>query len=80
MDKTYANLTEAEEELMIQNEFHALLADYANTTHIQKIALITRAFEFANKAHKGTKRRSGEPYIMQSTSSISSRSIARCLP
>jgi GTP diphosphokinase / guanosine-3',5'-bis(diphosphate) 3'-diphosphatase len=64
MDKTYANLTEAEEELMIQNEFHALLADYANTTHIQKIALITRAFEFANKAHKGTKRRSGEPYIM----------------
>ena len=58
------NLTEAEEQEMIHKEFQALLADYAATRHKQKVELITRAFEFANKAHQGTKRRSGEPYIM----------------
>ncbi|HHT61018.1 MAG: bifunctional (p)ppGpp synthetase/guanosine-3',5'-bis(diphosphate) 3'-pyrophosphohydrolase [Paludibacteraceae bacterium] len=64
MKNTYLNLTEEEEELMIQNEFRALLDDYANTAHVQKVEIITRAFEFAHKAHKGTKRCSGEPYIM----------------
>lgn len=64
MDKTYTNLTPQQEEEMIQKEFHALLADYAATAHKQKVEIITRAFEFANKAHHGVKRRSGEPYIM----------------
>ena len=59
MKNTYLNLTEEEEELMIQNEFRALLDDYANTAHVQKVEIITRAFEFAHKAHKGTKRCSG---------------------
>ena len=36
MKNTYLNLTEEEEELMIQNEFRALLDDYANTAHVQK--------------------------------------------
>ena len=61
---TFINLTQAEEDEMIQKEFQALLHDYAGTAHPQKVEIITRAFEFANKAHKGTKRRSGEPYIM----------------
>ncbi len=61
---TFVNLTQAEEDEMIQKEFQALLQDYAATRHKQKVEIITRAFEFANKAHKGTKRRSGEPYIM----------------
>lgn len=61
---TFISLTQAEEDEMIQNEFQALLHDYAGTAHPQKVEIITRAFEFANKAHKGTKRRSGEPYIM----------------
>ncbi len=60
----FVNLTQAEEDEMIQQEFQALLKDYAATRHTQKVEIITRAFEFANKAHKGTKRRSGEPYIM----------------
>lgn len=49
---------------MIEQEFQALLADYANTAHKQKVELITRAFEFAKSAHQGVRRRSGEPYIM----------------
>jgi GTP pyrophosphokinase len=54
-------LTEDEQ---IQFEFEALLEDYRNTAHRQKIELITKAFNFAKAAHKGIKRRSGEPYIM----------------
>lgn len=54
----------AEEEQMIHREFEALLDDYAHTMHRQKVELITRAFEVANKAHYGVRRLSGEPYIM----------------
>lgn len=49
---------------MIQQEFEALLEDYRQTPHRQKIELITSAFEFAKQAHSGIRRRSGEPYIM----------------
>ncbi len=52
------------EEEQIQREFEALLDDYRRTNHRQKIELITKAFNFANSAHKGMRRRSGEPYIM----------------
>lgn len=58
-----SEFTHAEEE-MIQREFEALLDDYAHTMHRQKIELITRAFHFANQAHHGVRRLSGEPYIM----------------
>ncbi len=54
----------ADEELMIQREFEALLDDYAHTPHRQKVELITHAFNFAHKAHYGVRRLSGEPYIM----------------
>ena len=53
-----------EEEQMIQREFEALLDDYAHTPHRQKVELITHAFKFANHAHYGVRRLSGEPYIM----------------
>ena len=49
---------------MIQQEFEALLADYARTPHRQKVELITHAFNFAHQAHYGVRRLSGEPYIM----------------
>lgn len=35
-----------------------------NSHHRKKADLITRAFNFAREAHKGARRRSGEPYIM----------------
>jgi len=53
-----------EEEQQIQEAFKSLLAVYASTHHRQKVEIITRAFEFANKAHHGVRRLSGEPYIM----------------
>lgn len=53
-----------EEEQMIQNAFEQLLDDYAHTLHHQKVELITRAFHFANQAHHGVRRLSGEPYIL----------------
>ena len=53
-----------EEELMIQREFEALLDDYAHTAHRQKVEIITHAFNFANQAHYGVRRLSGEPYIL----------------
>lgn len=52
------------EDDLIQQEFEALLEDYRKTNHRQKIELITKAFNFSKAAHKGIKRRSGEPYIM----------------
>lgn len=52
------------EDDLIQQEFEALLEDYRKTNHRQKVELITKAFNFAKAAHKGIKRRSGEPYIM----------------
>lgn len=52
------------EEEAIQREFEALLDDYKNTNHRQKVEIVTKAFQFANAAHKDMRRRSGEPYIM----------------
>jgi GTP pyrophosphokinase len=49
---------------MIQDGFNALLEDYLKSNHRRKVERITKAFNFANQAHAGVKRRSGEPYIM----------------
>ncbi len=52
------------EEEVIENAFQSLLNDYLKTKHRKRVEIITKAFNFANQAHKGIKRRSGEPYIM----------------
>lgn len=52
------------EERMIDEEFQGLLNDYLNSNHRRKVDVITRAFNMAREAHKGARRRSGEPYIM----------------
>lgn len=52
------------EEEMIEQAFQQLLNDYLATKHRKRIEIITKAFNFANQAHKGIKRCSGEPYIM----------------
>lgn len=58
------HIVRSADEIMIQEEFDNLIADYLNTNHRRKVELITKAFNLANKAHHGAKRRSGEPYIM----------------
>jgi len=55
---------EKAEEAMIEQAFQELLNDYLATRHRKRVEIITKAFNFANQAHKGIKRRSGEPYIM----------------
>lgn len=57
------DIIEAEDKL-IQDEFEALLNDYLNSSHRKKVEIITKAFNFAKAAHKGIRRRSGEPYIL----------------
>jgi len=52
------------EEEKIFEQFQLLLNDYLNSNHRKKVDLITKAFKFAYNAHRGVKRRSGEPYIM----------------
>ncbi len=52
------------EEMMIDQAFEKLLDEYRATKHRKRVEIITKAFNFANQAHKGIKRRSGEPYIM----------------
>ncbi len=52
------------EEQLIEDEFNALLADYLASNHRRKVEIITKAFNFANHAHKGVERASGEPYIL----------------
>ena len=52
------------EDQMIEEEFQGLLNDYLNSNHRRKVDIITRAYNMAKEAHKGARRRSGEPYIM----------------
>ena len=57
-------LTPEQEDALIQSEFDALLEGYLNSNHRKKTDIINRAFAFAREAHKGVRRRSGEPYIL----------------
>ena len=63
-ETTYLKEKEKAEEQTISQAFQELLTDYLATRHRRRVEIITKAFNFANQAHKGIKRRSGEPYIM----------------
>jgi GTP pyrophosphokinase len=52
------------EERVIDEEFNGLLNDYLNSNHRRKVHIITKAFNLAREAHRGARRRSGEPFIM----------------
>ncbi|MCM1067101.1 MAG: RelA/SpoT family protein [Muribaculaceae bacterium] len=52
------------DEKMIQEAYQDLLNGYLQSNHRKKVEIIERAFQFAKEAHKGVRRRSGEPYIM----------------
>lgn len=57
-------LASAEEEEVVEREFRELLAAYLASNHRKKVEIIERAYRFAKSAHKGVRRRSGEPYIL----------------
>ncbi len=56
--------TPEEEERMIEDAFQDVLTGYLNSNHRKKVEIIERAYRFAKEAHKGIRRRSGEPYIL----------------
>ena len=55
-----------------QNDYEVIARDYEDLKEAARkrcsdeseIEMIQKAFEFANEAHKGVRRRSGEPYIL----------------
>lgn len=52
------------EDKIVDAAFNDLLNCYLESNHRKKVDIIRRAFEFAREAHKGARRRSGEPYIL----------------
>ncbi len=56
--------TPEEEERMIESAYQDVLEGYLNSNHRKKVEIIERAYKFAKEAHKGVRRRSGEPYIL----------------
>jgi len=59
-----SSLPPEEEDRIIEAEFADLLNGYLASPHRKKVEIIERAFRFAKMAHKGIRRRSGEPYIL----------------
>lgn len=64
MDSKPLTTQEQHDEELIQAAFERLKESYMSSNHRGKIDLITKAFNFAKAAHKGVRRRSGEPYIL----------------
>lgn len=58
------DIINTQEDLLVESEFNALIDDYLKTNHRRKVEIITKAFLLAKEAHKGARRRSGEPYII----------------
>jgi len=58
------NMTPEMEDQMIDQAYQNLLNIYLSSNHRKKVEIIDKAFKFARDAHKGIRRRSGEPYIM----------------
>ncbi|MBQ4292287.1 MAG: HD domain-containing protein, partial [Muribaculaceae bacterium] len=56
--------TPEEEDRMIDDAFQDVLKGYLASNHRKKVEIINRAYQFAREAHKGIRRRSGEPYIL----------------
>ena len=64
METQVSKIDQQAEELMIDQAYKNLLNGYLSSNHRKKVEIIDKAFQFAKDAHKGIRRRSGEPYIM----------------
>ena len=56
--------TPEEEDRIIEAEFADVVRGYLASPHRKKVEIIEQAYRFAKMAHKGIRRRSGEPYIL----------------
>ena len=48
----------------IKQIYDSIIAEYLASNHGKKVEIIEKAFTFAQKAHDGARRLSGEPYII----------------
>ena len=64
MDKKSNNLITKADQRLIDDCYADLRHTFENRFSKENIKLIYKAFEFANNAHAGVKRKSGEPYII----------------
>ena len=55
---------EEADDILIEREYKLLIEDYLASPHRKKVEKIEKAYQFAKAAHKGIRRRSGEPYIL----------------
>ncbi|MDE6330677.1 MAG: RelA/SpoT family protein [Muribaculaceae bacterium] len=55
---------EDKEDIAVNEAFRDLMDCYLASCHRRRTEIIHKAFRFARMAHKGVKRRSGEPYIL----------------
>lgn len=53
-----------EEERIVEAAFREVLQAYLASNHRRKVEVVERAYRFAKEAHKGARRKSGEPYIL----------------
>ena len=60
----YPRYTPEEEDRIIEDAYAEVLQAYLRSNHRKKVEIIEKAFRFAKEAHKGVRRRSGEPYIL----------------
>lgn len=60
----YVRLPAEEEDRMVEDAFQNVLKAYLASNHRKKVEIIERAYRFAKAAHKGVRRRCGEPYIL----------------
>ncbi|HZJ73159.1 MAG TPA: bifunctional (p)ppGpp synthetase/guanosine-3',5'-bis(diphosphate) 3'-pyrophosphohydrolase [Perlabentimonas sp.] len=58
------NLQVEDEKKLISEHFDDLLASCPRCQNEEDLKLIKKAFNLANEAHKGVRRKSGEPYIL----------------
>lgn len=54
----------SQEDKIVDAAFRDLLNCYLESKHRKKVEIIEKAFHFAKEAHRGARRRSGEPYIL----------------
>lgn len=61
---SYLPQSPEDEDRMVDAAFQDVLQTYLASNHRKKVEIIERAYRFAKDAHKGVRRRSGEPYIL----------------
>ena len=60
----YPHYTPEEEDRIVEKAYGEVLQAYLQSNHRKKVEIIEKAYRFAKEAHKGVRRRSGEPYIL----------------